>query len=166
MTPAIIAHYLVAIAVIAVFLTIALYSVRPSFVKPPTVALMPSISTSPAAPAPPWSSRRTGIAWPTSRKLAASAISRRSPSASNAAPLSLLATAARSRHDSPRALVNRLALGAAALAVAALAAGAAASSVDLTAGAYTVAVVKLAAGCALSALFASLSGALFDAAED
>lgn len=42
----------------------------------------------------------------------------------------------------------------------------AASSVDLTAGAYTVAVVKLAAGCALSALFASLSGALFDAAED
>lgn len=34
------------------------------------------------------------------------------------------------------------------------------------AGAYTVAVVKLAAGCALSALFASLSGALFDAAED
>ena len=43
---------------------------------------------------------------------------------------------------------------------------AAASSVDLTAGAYAVAVVKLAAGCALSALFASLSGALFDAAED
>lgn len=35
----------------------------------------------------------------------------------------------------------------------------------MCAGAYTVAVVKLAAGCALSALFASLSGALFDAAE-
>lgn len=66
----------------------------------------------------------------------------------------------------PRALVNRMAICAAALAVAALAAGAAASSVDLTAGAYAVAVVKLAAGCALSALFASLSGALFDAAED
>lgn len=66
----------------------------------------------------------------------------------------------------PRALVNRLAMCAAALAVAALTAGAAASSVDLTAGAYTVAVVKLAAGCALSALFSSLSGALFDAAED
>ena len=61
----------------------------------------------------------------------------------------------------PRALVNRLAMCAAALAVAALAAGAAASSVDLTAGAYAVAVVKLAAGCALSLLFsASLSGAL------
>lgn len=65
----------------------------------------------------------------------------------------------------PRALFARLALGATALAVAALTAGAAASSVDLTAGAYAVAVVKLAAGCALSALFASLSGALFDAAE-
>lgn len=64
-----------------------------------------------------------------------------------------------------RDLLNRLAMCAAALAVAALTAGAAASSVDLTAGAYTVAVVKLAAGCALSALFASLSGALFDAAE-
>ena len=59
-----------------------------------------------------------------------------------------------------------IAVIAAALAVAALAAGAAASSVDLTAGAYAVSVVKLAAGCALSALFASLSGALFDAAED
>lgn len=65
-----------------------------------------------------------------------------------------------------RALSNRLAMCAAALAVAALTAGAAASSVDLTAGAYAVAVVKLAAGCALSALFSSLSGALFDAAED
>lgn len=60
---------------------------------------------------------------------------------------------------------DRMAMCAAALAVAALAAGAAASSVDLTAGAYAAAVVKLAAGCALSALFASLSGALFDAAE-
>ena len=55
-----------------------------------------------------------------------------------------------------RALSNRLAMCAAALAVAALAAGAAASSVDLTAGAYTVAVGKLAAGCALSSFRFSL----------
>lgn len=131
MTPAIIAHYLVAIAVIAVFLTIAL--IREALLREAA-------------------DRRRDEEFDRMRAADRAAARRR--------------TDALYLDFAPRALVNRMAMCAAALAVAALTAGAAASSVDLTAGAYAVAVVKLAAGCALSALFASLSGALFDAAED
>lgn len=71
MTPAIIAHYLVAIAVIAVFLTIAL--IREALIREAADRRSDEEfeRMRAAAPALPWSSRRTGTAWPTARKLAA-----------------------------------------------------------------------------------------------
>lgn len=138
MTPAIIAHYLVAIAVIAVFLTIAL--IREALLREAA-------------------DRRRDEEFDRIRAAERTAARRRT----DALYLDF-ARRAGAAVELP-ADWDRLAMCAAALAVAALTAGAAASSVDLTAGAYAVAVVKLAAGCALSALFASLSGALFDAAE-